>query len=58
MLAMPKSVSFTSSIVVEHDVLRLDIAVDDAALMSRAEAQRNIMGDLNGSLVGEDAVAS
>ncbi len=44
-------------VVVEHDVLRLDIAMDDATLVRGAQAKGHVVGNDDGALITEPAVA-
>ena len=54
---MPKSSTFTVPSSANHDVLGLDVAVDDAALVRRAEGARDVAEPENPPLHGDALVA-
>ena len=55
--ARPKSVMRTLAAAVEHDVGRLEVAVEDAALVRRGEAGADLARDLEAALLREAADA-
>ena len=46
MRAMPKSRIFSDAVVLDHQVRRLDVAMDDAGLVREAEAVAELVDDL------------
>jgi hypothetical protein len=52
--AMPKSITLTEPSAADHDVGRLDVAVDDAHAVAVGEGVEDALGD-PGGLVGSSA---
>ena len=49
---MPKSMSLILSLFVDHDVFRLQVAVDDTIGMDVVEGLENANGDADGAVLG------
>ena len=53
---MPKSMSLMWSFVVDHDVFRLQVAMDDAVGVDVVESLENAVGDADGAVLGKSAL--